>query len=930
MSVYKVISNYYTDLLNFLSEEDKKYNGLKNMFQDMTPDKKKIIVTKLSEMMLRFDTAFKNEISYWQQNKKEQTFFNALYWIILIILFVLTVMMYIFKMKEIKEEGGNIFQHGKSLLTFIIGYQIILSVFVLLMINVKNNKKLCNGQIQLLKEDLRFYSNYVFIGGSQENLATVFSFIGYWRRNNKSNAKALSKDLQRDTSLSPIVNLFPITNDSKSKVKDDDSGNTNIIGKEIEVYDLLKEDIQNSLKKFYNDGEGYIDIKKLLLLSNPIMMLKEVKRIMYYYNNLGYRKVEDSKASTDKKDKDVIRDVVVTPILNLLQNAMADGNNVSDADLNNAVILNEGNDKFKESMDNLITGYVYLAVFCLPIYTKSAPESYLERYMPQNIDINSTSTKFLQGVKTAFSKVYNNDYKTIFAEAQKIDDSTPLIEDLVKNFIPMFNDLYYRVFANLEGSVWFPFNKTYITSNILQKLQNVPGSYLPDDYKKKFVNIVYQDIVGPVSSSFDIIQVKRSELINDISTALVPLNIDILKYQNYVVNLVIESNKSAQKFIDEINDLMTQIQKSLTNKRELFNNEKLANDYKYKDYADFTSLVDTLSYQEFKENLQVNYFEDVVDKFYSAISESVNMKKPNLRNIYYKRQNSLKLWKVVVIMLIITLILFMIRFLAGVVEEKSNIKYVKPQKDCDKPFAMNDYMNRNANWYIKLILPIFIVIFLIAMLIAFKKKMEASFEFNLEIIENNTNELKSALSDLSTKLDDIDSRLDMSQMGYKIGILDKITVDDKKDLLENIKKVIDKYEKCNYIIESGKNQVPFPYAEVVMHGFMLLLSVIAVIYVLVVFGPLSRIKDIKYMNKLKEELQFSTDISSFSQKMTSISMCHNEAMEGLVFSMKIIFFFFILMFLMFYSVKIISTANDFKSGLYNSSYFEDSRCYDSS
>lgn len=934
MSVYKVISNYYNDLLNFLSVEDKQFNGLSNMFQKLTPDKKKMIVTKLSEMMLRFDSAFNNEISYWTQSKKEQNAFNIIYIVMLVITFCITVMMFIFRLKEIKQKGGNMLMVFKSLLSHIIIYQIILSVFVVLIVNMTSVKKLSEGQVELLKEDLRTYGGYVFTGASRDNLPKLFTFVGHWRRNNKARYKQIWTEMKNDSSLSGVLNLFPVIESTKSSKQ-----TTSIpkVGKEVEVYDALKNDIENSLIRFYNNGQGYVDTKKLLLLASPILMLKEAKRMMNYYYFLGYKEKQTvTKESADKKEKDVIQDIVVKPLNNLLKDFTTSSADVDEVELGNVILLNEKNDEFKKNMDNLLKAFAYLALFGFPIYIKSNEKSPefpypdLLRYMPQNINVNgdvNSDKSFLEGVKTAFSKIHATEYQTILASTEHVDNTDTLLNELFLTLTPMFNDLYYRVFTNLEGGIWFPFNKKYITNKIFQQLRTGGAANLPDEYVSDVVEIIYNSIIQKVGSTFDILAVKRSQLVMDISSTLAQTKINILKFQNYIINSLIETNKTAKQYIEDIVELLNHVHKSVSIKRQLHNTQQLTNEMKFNEIEDFNTLVDNTTFQEMKEGLEVAYFKDVVDKFYGVISESVNMKRPNLRNIYYQKQKSFKVWKVTIIMMIIIIVLALVRFLVGLIETKQNIKYVSPERSCDRAYAERDYMNRNANWYIRLILPIFAMVFIIAMLISFHKKMMYAFDFNLDIIENNTNELKDALDQLDKKLSAMDATLDYAEKSRKISLISKITGDDKNEMLQIIKKIIDKFDKCNYIIESAKNQVPFPYAEVVIHGFMLVISVAAVLYVMTVFAPLKRIKDIKYMNKLKEELIFTNSIPVFAEKLNNLGTCHNDDMDGLVFSMKLIFFSFIIMFLMFYSIKIITAANEFKIGLYNSTYFDESRHY---
>ena len=133
MSVYKVIYNYYNDLLNFLSNEDSSNKGLTNLFSNITPEKKKIIISKLSEMMMKFHNAFNNEKKYWKNTKKDQSLFRIIYFLMLLFSFIIIFVFLIFRFKEIKAENlkGNSkgITYGKSIFTYLIILQIILTIF---------------------------------------------------------------------------------------------------------------------------------------------------------------------------------------------------------------------------------------------------------------------------------------------------------------------------------------------------------------------------------------------------------------------------------------------------------------------------------------------------------------------------------------------------------------------------------------------------------------------------------------------------------------------------------------------------------------------------------------------------------------------------------------------------------------------------------
>ena len=933
MSVYRVINNYYNDLLNFLSDEDLANKGLVNMFRDITPDKKKIIVTKLAEIMIKFDMAFNNDINYWDNNRKNQAYFLLIYFIMSLIVLIVTILLLVFNLKELKDNKSPFLIKLKTCLSYLIGFHAIFSVFLVLIINIRGSQKLCSGQVALLKEDLKYYSNYMFIGAHRDNMSKFFTFVGYWRRNSKVRYNNIYKELKNDSSYDNVLSLFNITNTAPA-VGEESSINP---GTEIQIYDILKLDIESSLIKFYNNGIGYIDVKKLVILSSPILMLKEARRIMDYYYFIGLKKLNyDDTTNPDDKTKVLVEQIAVDPLNNLIKNFAVSNSDISDMELSSMVILNDADNNFKDAMDKLIKGFDYLAIFAYPIYLKISdkdpefPLPEILQYMPNQINTENKdhATKdFLIGIKTAFSNIYESDYQNYIQNSKNIDNVDALCTELFMKFIPLYTELYYNVFLYLQGGYWFPFNHKYIINKIQQSLAIGMTSSLPLDFRTSISQLMFDSIITNIGSNFDIISVKRGFLVENISNALVQTSINITKYQNFVVNTLIKKNEAAKPYTDQIIELINQIDKSVLLKKQLKAGSEANDSKKYTEPEDFIDSLKTIQYNEFVKGLNVPFYKDVVEKFYINISESVNLKRADMRNIYYNRQKKFSVWKLAIIMIIVCLILCVVRFIIEVAEERKHIKYFPPTRECDVAFAQREYENRKTNWWIKLILPVFILTFVISLLISYYKKMKAIYEFNLEIIESNTNELKNLLEEFGSKLIEIDEKLDTTDKTKTIQLITKITSDDKKDLLDYIKRIIDKFDKCNYILESAKNQLPFPYTEVILNGFFISLAIICIFYVWFKYAPIKKLSDNKYLYKLKEELQSVEDMNAFDDKINKLSTCHNDEMDSIVLSLKLIFFMFIIMFLIFYSIKIITSADDFKMGLFNSSYYEESKCY---
>jgi hypothetical protein len=508
----------------------------------------------------------------------------------------------------------------------------------------------------------------------------------------------------------------------------------------------------------------------------------------------------------------------------------------------------------------------------------------------------------------------------------------------------------------MQGTYWFPFDKSYIIDIVLTPyIQSIASNLgtTADQYVNDYINLLYTNVIKTIQDSFNEVVVLRAYIIEEISNSLLSYDINLYNYQNYIVNKLIKKDDTGDQ-IDMYNQLVTDINKTLLLKKQLRDDK---HDKKYIEPQQFIKLIDGLSYQDLKTGLNVEYYQDIVNEFYNTISNAVNNKDNTLDNIYYNSNKNYKMWNVS-LGLITTILVFIWLYYSlklihiykyilqdiGNEKKKAQDKYdaaIENKSDTDKSrkeieiaanhvlFVNNESTNRTMNWAFKITVPVFILIFIIAMLFSYQRKSKAAFDFNSELIETNTMELKDILDDLKTHLDDLEERINPVDMTKKISVIEIIKTDDKTDIYDMVKKIIDKFEKCNYIIESQNSKLPFPYTEVVMNGFMLIAVILVFFYIYSQFKPTKRIFDIKELNRLKQEAIYADQagLTKLKKEVEYLKACHNDDIDAIIYTLKIVFFMFIIMFLLFYSTKIISSTSEFKAGLYNSNYFENQTCY---
>ena len=921
MSIYKVIMNRYIEMLDYLRAMEKKYETLDGYFKVLSDvdELKRGLVDRLCDSTINIELAFSANKTYWQGKMKTQKAFITIFVMFIIIVFLVIVAFFINRKKEIaltsKPEDKSLKILQTAILYFII-YFILLSIFIILIMNVNGTKKLCKGQLDKLSQEAPKYLEYMIMLEPTENFYKVLLKYGYKRKNLKFKVDVPKNLLEFDTST--------------------------------KIYTVFSNGIIESLKKFYNNGKGYLDVRKQYILSSPVTTMKEVNRIMDYYNYISIKK-DDAKPS-EEDNKNIINKIIIDQFNKILNKGK--NSDPPDENAKSAIIKeNENNNDFMNNMIDLIDYYFYLMVYIYPLYMKvnindtCIPQDIIMKY-PMNIDIkkqNAASGRdrsaFLYDVKNEFVRHHDSKYASYVSNSQTVSNISSVIQELLNDFVPQFKKMYYKVFLNLKGTYWFPFENSYMIEQKLTALFSTTSlQFTGDTYKNDILNLVSQSFIPTIQSTFDHEAELRAYIIEYISNSLIPYNINLLKYQGYIVHKLSDGNTNVDD-LDIYNQLILDVDKTTRLKKQL---RESTQDKKFLEPEAFITLIDNLSYIDLRTGLNTDNLLVIVNEFYNSISNSVNTNDNTLNNIYYDTNKLYKLWKTAVTFITVILIFIWLYFSIGLVKDFKNVFKLPPppiesdnSEDAQKREAVyNAYikdkmLDKKLNWLFKLTVPIFLIIFIIAMLFSVRKKSNAAYEFNKELIEINTSELKETLDALNNLFAEFNDKINPLDIHKKISLIDNISIEEKTDLFNLVKKVIDRYDKCNYILEAQKNKLPFPYTEVVINIFMLVTIALCFLYVYGEMNPIKRIYNIKDMNKLKEQIEFA-DAAQFIElknQLTFERSVHDEDITTIIFTLKVIFFMFIVMFLIFYSTKVISSTSEFKMGLYNSAYYENSICY---
>lgn len=436
------------------------------------------------------------------------------------------------------------------------------------------------------------------------------------------------------------------------------------------------------------------------------------------------------------------------------------------------------------------------------------------------------------------------------------------------------------------------------------------------------------------------------EFIDQIATDLVPYNIDLVKQKPFITEEITKKTPGmSSKDGDFLNEFINRLNKTVFIKQQtsLKKLVGITDETRYLEPADFINNIYDMTFVDFYEGFEIQFLKDIVDDFYTKITEAQTYKNGNnADNIYYERTKSLDVYEKFMVLLFLLIALSFLYYCFTYIKDEFTdiVEYRKKQRDIIDAIQDDDvkikksnalakeYAKLLTNWLIKFLIPLATMIFIIALIYSFYVKKRDTFRYNKDMIESNTSEFKTSIHKLEEKLVYLNQTVPSKEKINKITNISTFTDDDKFEIFAHIKNVVDKFEKCNYIMESANMQLPFPYTEIVMDVFMILVLVAALMYILAKLEPLEKINKIKSYNMMAEKVKAGINDKEFNDKLDINENCHDEDMDSIIYTLKIIVFIFILVFLLFYSTKLLSSSSEFKAGLYNSNYFEESRCYD--
>ena len=968
MSVQKVISNYYTDLLDFLNSKYRKFDGNFSVYLDsLNLEGKKKLLNKIASVYQRIYILKGSQESFFKVKRKNYTAYMIIFSFMIVIMFC--VLYWLAYHDITKGEVYTDYQRYITYLTYIIIFLVFFTILLLLILNVRENKRRIVEQMEESRTDLE---NMKKLFPLTEDEIKMFEFIGfkYTESSNKYNSilKANPNMITPYIITGQNADNTSSTNANGKKKQQRTVGATDTFNYEKYFNDKKADGkLLNAINQFYDYGKGYNKLREEIVSSSNFLIMKEFRNIMKYYYKIVKRK-ENSSILTDNKkifdalDKYVVKDLLIAKKVMAPPNPNAyndpskrlTSQDPTDQEISN----NMGRTDFKDQYDSLLAFFNYIIVYMyqVKVLKKSNDPTFdqaIKTLMPQEINLSlSTKPEFDSMVKTYFTNHFQNYLEENIGTAKNASANAGSLATIYGNSILQFKDavdnIYQFLMITITGNYLFPFDPQYMKQQIQSKFNSfLNGTSFDQTFATTIIDKISTQMIPKCYNSYQVrtdIEYKKSSIVTRIASNMQKFDVKVVEHSQYIYSKMDESGKLDGDIRSLVSEMLSAIDRDILQKKASAESTygKRANDQRFLDLDQFIEEVDKITYNDLKVGLNYEFYSDILDRFYFAVNNAIYSKggtgNKGSKDIYFQSEKKFLLGKVALIFTIVTLGFIQIYHLVWTANEKKfydkakaislHPEAIKGMNKSNVKELERDYADEYVNIWMKRLIPIAANVFFICLLISIYNKNKAKYTFNKETIDGNTSELRSSLNDMRTMFDELDDKISQSQRLQSIKNISQIGLDEKTSLYNHLKVIIDKFEKCNYVLASAKNDIPFPYTEVIIDGFMLFAIATCVLFVVGKINPLQRIKEIKVLNKLKEKGEYMDSDAGFADDLITRAACHDSDIDTIMFTLKIMFFMFIVMFLIFYSSKVISSTSEFQWGIYNSVYFEESMCLD--
>lgn len=702
MSLFKVVGNYYEDILDYFSREYKKidptfdpfqmekdylkyqdnieasprlktfkdrFNGIFDIPRDKVAKKTQLIKLLATSYVKLYLLQEANK-SYWESRIKT---FTAMV-IILIIMMVIIAVVFVFMMISWSLPNANTpFEKLQVIMKYLLIYTIVFTVLLLFVLNLvenikssndrnnAHNQQFSNFSLQLVP-NMQFQFFFVALGALSMNKMEIYDIMSNELKKQGSASGKSNDNANCPTTASTKIANYVLNKDPcKNKTNFD------------EIYDDLKDTIREYIFQFYNYGHGYTALRKSVVKSNSSFMLRDVRRIMsYYYQMLNKKGVYDDEVNNIKQARKLLDEHLIDKLDDLKINYFLERDVDDSMSLEALMKENEDptkNPSFVAELAKLEQAISYLAMFLYALYKHESPLSTefqaraISTYSPLNINAEETNDTFLKDTYKFFIDKMNSRFDDMLklAKLSKPEDFNIIIGDFIIEMSDYMVKNYNNLIVKIKGTVLFPLEELYTKEKLNKLMRLTPFVYFENDfnhvfqeaYIKMLLPKVKSDIYNVISGSDtslnvdNIINFKIGLVVNNLAEDLSNHSVSVKEHIDYVIDkLMMHKNQTNDvKLLDIYVRILERLDASIELKKQIKRSiDKMRP--KFISSVEFVNKIDDMLFQDLFDGLDSYYMYEVLDDFYMEVSGAIgnsDATTPSIRtehNIFYKQQKN--------------------------------------------------------------------------------------------------------------------------------------------------------------------------------------------------------------------------------------------------------------------------------------------------
>lgn len=551
-----------------------------------------------------------------------------------------------------------------------------------------------------------------------------------------------------------------------------------------------------------------------------------------------------------------------------------------------------------------------------------------------------------------FTDVYDTQNKNYFDGLRNADipNTDKLFKDYIASFNPYFKQLYsylidYELMNwNPDKSQFFIFDSQFMREIIEEVVDNNTAlksteakyrfymtdallSILVEEQKNQFVSSYYDynaEGVQPNAIKSNYITKRVAEITKTVASAIAPYQVTVSNYNNYVSKKVFESSQINPFLTSLVDNVLLQVDFEASLIRKMKPTLQDDDETRFVVPQNFIAAINSFKYETFRQSLRVDDLQEILKAL--DVDQS---------DMFLEKEKSLAKSRILLTGAVFICLFGYIVYMTLTHSKFPDISSSIGSLSKDDAFAAfqnldNEQLKSANTTIIREIfisgVPFAIIVLFIAIFTSFVEKKKTELRFNKERITQNTNAINVNVGKLKTMLEDITKGIKKEDLLLPIKDISTVTEDDKMSLYLVMRSILSNYDKCNFIIGNNQRDLPFPYADVFADGLMVGVIICAIVYILFKFAPIERLTELKDLYEYKETAETLVNDPSFIKEISVKYSCHADNVESIMMTVRLLFATSIIVFMFMYTIRVVNSTNMYRIGLYNSKYFQKSRC----